>query len=92
MTSRSKECSVAVAAAAPPYIPDTLVPDPQVWREFGITSMTGWRWTHDPKLDFPQPVRIRSRCFRSRHQLEEFKARMMRDALRHHGASPSSPS
>jgi hypothetical protein len=22
-----------------------LVPDPQVWREFGVTPMTGWRWT-----------------------------------------------
>ena len=22
---------------------DELVPDPQVWRELGVTSMTGWR-------------------------------------------------
>ncbi len=27
---------------------DVLVPDPVVWREFGICSMTGWRWTQDP--------------------------------------------
>jgi hypothetical protein len=33
--------------------PDTLVPDPLVWREFGITSMTGWRWSNDPDLGFP---------------------------------------
>jgi hypothetical protein len=60
---------------------DQLVPDPQVWREFGITSMTGWRWTRDPKLDFPPPVKIRNRCFRSRRQLEEFKERMMLAAI-----------
>jgi predicted DNA-binding transcriptional regulator AlpA len=57
--------------------PDTLVPDPQVWREFGISSMTGWRWTRDPTLGFPPPIKIRTRCFRSRRALEEFKRRMV---------------
>ena len=37
---------------------DTLVPDPQVQREFGITSMTLWRWTNDPLLGFPPPIKI----------------------------------
>jgi hypothetical protein len=36
-----------------------LVPDPQVCREFQITSMTLWRWDHDPDLKFPPPIRIR---------------------------------
>jgi predicted DNA-binding transcriptional regulator AlpA len=57
--------------------PDQLVPDPQVWREFGISSMTGWRWTRDPTLGFPPPIKIRTRCFRSRRALEEFKRRMV---------------
>ena len=61
--------------------PDVLVPDPQVWREFGITSMTGWRWTKDPELNFPPPIKIRKRCFRSRRQIEEFKQRMLRRAI-----------
>jgi predicted DNA-binding transcriptional regulator AlpA len=61
--------------------PDQLVPDPQVWREFGVSSMTGWRWTHDPELDFPPPVKIRNRCFRSRNKLEEFTDRMIRAAI-----------
>jgi hypothetical protein len=59
-----------------------LVPDPQVWREFGVTPMTGWRWTHDKALNFPQPIKIRNRCFRSRPQIEEFKERMMRQGVR----------
>lgn len=61
--------------------PDELVPDPVVWREFGISSMTGWRWTHDLELGFPPPIKIRNRCFRSRRALEEFKVRMMRQAI-----------
>jgi hypothetical protein len=62
--------------------PLLLVPDPQVWREFGITPMTGWRWTHDKALNFPQPIKIRNRCFRSRPEIEEFKERMMCEGVR----------
>jgi hypothetical protein len=61
--------------------PDELVPDPVVWRELSITPMTGWRYTHDPKLDFPPLIKIRRRNYRSRRQLEEFKARLLRDAM-----------
>lgn len=60
---------------------DTLVPDPVVWAEFDISSMTGWRWTRDPELDFPPAIRIRGRNFRSRRQLEAFKARLLRAAI-----------
>ena len=66
--------------------PDELVPDPQVWRELGITSMTGWRYTHDPDLNFPPPIKIRTRNFRSRRQLEKFKARLLREAMSRVGA------
>ncbi len=61
---------------------DELVPDPQVWREFGVTPMTGWRWTHDPELNFPPPVKIRNRNHRSRRLLEEFKAKLLRIAIK----------
>jgi hypothetical protein len=61
--------------------PDELVPDPVVWREFGISSMTGWRWTNDPSLNFPPPIKIRTRCFRSRRQIEAFKAKLLKDAV-----------
>jgi hypothetical protein len=29
---------------------DTLVPDPQVQKEFGVTAMSIWRWDRDPEL------------------------------------------
>ncbi len=60
---------------------DTLVPDTLVLKEFGISSMSLWRWDHDPDLGFPPPIRIRRRKFRSRLALEEFKTRMIRSAI-----------
>jgi hypothetical protein len=40
---------------------DTLVPDPQVQKEFGVTAMSIWRWDRDPeliKLGWPPPIRF----------------------------------
>jgi hypothetical protein len=48
---------------------------------FGISSMTGWRWSHDPELHFPPAINIRGRNFRSRRELNQFKARMMRNSI-----------
>jgi hypothetical protein len=62
-------------------VPDELVPDPQVWREFHISSMTGWRWSRDPNLGFPVAVQVNGRNFRSRRALERFKARLLRRAI-----------
>src|SRR5262249_21672846 len=63
--------------------PDNLIPDPVVCAEFGVTAMTLWRWTRDPDLNFPPAIAIRNRNFRSRKQLETFKARMLSKAIRH---------
>src|SRR5215467_5468368 len=71
------------AAATPPSDtnPDKLIPDPVVCAEFGVTAMTLWRWTRDTDLNFPPPIAIRNRNFRSRRQLEAFKERMLRKAI-----------
>jgi hypothetical protein len=66
-------------------VPDELVPDPQVWHELGITSMTGWRWDRDPKLaalGFPPAVKIRNRNYRRRRQLETFKQNVLSNLAR----------
>jgi hypothetical protein len=70
--------------------PDSLVPDPAVCGEFGVTSMTLWRWTHDSELNFPPAIAIRNRNFRSRKQLEAFKARMLEKAIRERRARSTS--
>jgi hypothetical protein len=67
---------------------DTLVPDSRVRSEFGdITDMTLWRWTRDPELKFPPPIKIRRHNFRSRRALEEFKSRMLALAIRQRAVS-----
>jgi hypothetical protein len=71
--------------------PDELVPDPEVCREFNISSMTLWRWDHDIELDFPPPIVIRKRKFRIRRQLEEFKRRMLRNAIAQRAGVPFGP-
>jgi hypothetical protein len=51
----------------PDNVPDELVPDPQVAREFNVTLMTLWRWDRDPKLaelGWEPPVKIRKRNYR----------------------------
>jgi hypothetical protein len=62
-------------------IADEFVPDPQVCREFHITSMTLWRWDHDAELDFPPPIKIRKKNYRSRLLSEQFKRRMVADSI-----------
>lgn len=62
----------------PDLPPDQFVPDPIVAKEFGgVSLMTLYRWTNDPKLGFPPPVKIRTKNFRSRRALEDFKARII---------------
>jgi transposase-like protein len=66
-------------------VSDQFVPDPQVCREFSITSTTLWRWDRDPDLNFPPVVKIRNGKFRSRRQFDEFKANMVRRAIERRG-------
>ncbi|MET4493530.1 hypothetical protein ABIA94_009138 [Bradyrhizobium sp. LA7.1] len=61
--------------------PDHLVPDPIIAKEFSVTLMTLWRWSHDPNLQFPQAIKIRGKNFRSRRAIEHFKARLLMCAL-----------
>jgi hypothetical protein len=50
--------------------------------------MTAWRWDGDPALialGWPARIRIRRRNFRSRQQLEQFKAALIRKAIEERG-------
>jgi len=50
-----------------------LIPDPQVWKRYSVTSMTGWRWDHNPALNFPKPVVINGRKYRYEDELEDWE-------------------
>ena len=60
---------------------DEFVPDPQVQKEFNVTSMTLFRWDRDPDLGFPPKIKIRDKNYRSRRQLEKFKADLIAKAM-----------
>ena len=60
---------------------DELVADPAVAREFNVSLMTIWRWTNDPVLNFPPPIKIKQRNYRSRRMLESYKAQLLRAAM-----------
>jgi hypothetical protein len=52
-----------------------LIPDSLVWKRYGVTAMTGWRWDHDSTLGFPKPIRIRKRKYRIEAELDAFDER-----------------
>jgi hypothetical protein len=63
---------------------DQLIPDPRVCVELGVTAMTLWRWDRNPELialGWALAVYINKRKYRSRRQLERFKAAMMRRGI-----------
>jgi hypothetical protein len=64
-----------------PDRPDHLVPDPIVAKEFNVSLMTLWRWSRDAELGFPLRVKIRTKNFRSRRALEDFKQRLIRNSI-----------
>lgn len=67
---------------------DTLVPDTTVRKEFGgVTDQTLRRWDRDPTLSFPPKIVIRKHNFRSRRALEEFKSRMVEQAIKQRAVS-----
>jgi hypothetical protein len=72
----------------PDNVPDELVPDPQVAREFNVSLMTLWRWDRDPKLaelGWEPPVKIRTRNYR---RLRNFGITALRGSPRSNGARP----
>jgi predicted DNA-binding transcriptional regulator AlpA len=37
---------------------EQFLPARQVWKRYGVTSMTLWRWLKNTDLKFPQPMHI----------------------------------
>jgi hypothetical protein len=67
-------------------VPDRLVPDAIARAELGgVSKMTWWRWDHDPhlaELGFPIAINLNGRVYRTRAQLEAFKARLMQEGIK----------
>ena len=52
-----------------------LLPEKEVCQRYGVKPMTLWRWSRDPDLGFPQPIKIRKRLYRYQDELDDFDER-----------------
>jgi hypothetical protein len=71
-------------------VTDVLVPDRIVRAELCLSPMTAWRWDRDPamtELGWPPLIRTgpQGRKYRSRRQLEQFKANLVKRAIAQRG-------
>jgi hypothetical protein len=63
-----------------PYPAERYLTAAQVRARYGgITSMSLWRWLHDPELHFPAPLLIQRRRYWRLHDLLEFECRIVAD-------------
>jgi hypothetical protein len=53
-----------------PAVSSGLLPDSQVAQRYKVDPRTIARWDQRPELDFPRPVRINTRKYRSIEALE----------------------
>jgi hypothetical protein len=59
-------------------VDSAYLPAPLVWKRYGITPMTGWRWERDPDIDFPLPMVVNRRKFYLVSDLEAWERRRVR--------------
>jgi hypothetical protein len=52
------------------------LPGPKTRARYGISEQTKTRWVRDPKLGFPQPLRINNHEYFDVEELDAFDARM----------------
>ena len=55
---------------------DEYFTGPQLDRRYKRSSQTRWRWSKDPELGFPKPIKIKNRLLYRRSDVEEFERRM----------------
>lgn len=56
---------------------DEYLTQPKVRRRYGVSDMTVWRWVHDSRLGFPQPIQIGRRNYFKLSELEEFERKQV---------------
>jgi hypothetical protein len=56
-----------------PTVSSGLLPDSQVAARYRVDPRTIARWDQRPELDFPKPIRINSRKYRSIEQLQSWE-------------------
>ena len=54
---------------------ESLLPATAVRARYGVSDMTIFRWLADPRLSFPQPIRINGRRYWRTADLQAFEER-----------------
>jgi predicted DNA-binding transcriptional regulator AlpA len=49
---------------------------PDLDRRYKRSSQTRWRWSKDPELGFPKPIRIKGRLLYRKSEIEEWERRL----------------
>jgi predicted DNA-binding transcriptional regulator AlpA len=52
---------------------DEYLTGPDLDRRYKRSSQTRWRWSKDPQLGFPKPIRIKNRLLYRRTEIEEWE-------------------
>ena len=60
---------------------DDYLTGPDVDRRYKRSSQTRWRWSKDPELGFPKPMKIKNRLLYRRSEIEAFERRMAAASL-----------
>lgn len=69
------------AKPAPTADDDTLLTGTQTRARVGnVSTMCIWRWIRDPRVQFPEPIKINSRNYWRLGDLREWQARQMGNA------------
>lgn len=55
---------------------DDYLTGPDVDRRYKHSPITRWRWSKDPELGFPKPLKIKNRLYYRRSDIEAFERRM----------------
>ena len=66
-----------------------LLPDPFIWQDLCLTSMTIWRWDRDPAmiaLGWPPPIYRGRYKHRDANQYRKFKANLLQQAIKRRNA------
>ncbi len=67
----------------------TLVAKPRLAHEHDVSTRTIDRWTEDPTLNFPRPVKIKTRIYYYRDEVENWKADRLRKSLAERAPPPN---
>jgi len=52
---------------------DEYLTGPDLDRRYKRSSQTRWRWSKDPSLGFPKPIRIKGRLLYRKSEIEEWE-------------------